>query len=126
MKFKGKSNATIKNSGFEVYTLFYVIDKLKTGSLLSKNTAENINAINFKNLENVDNINEEYKDIFEGIGKLKDFELTLHIDKPVSPVVRPSRKIPYNLRQKLLEKLIELEENYIIEKSKVLRPESPP
>ena len=47
---------------------------------------------------------------------LKDFELTLHIDKSVKPVVQASRKIPYNLRQKLLEKLIELEENDIIEK----------
>ena len=46
---------------------------------------------------------------------LKDFELTLHIDKPVKPVVQESRKIPYNLRQKLLEKLIELEENDIAE-----------
>ena len=47
----------------------------------------------------------------KGIGKLKDFALTLHIDKSVPPVVQPSQKIPYNLRQKLLEKLIELEGN---------------
>ena len=31
-------------------------------------------------------------------------------------VVQPSRKIPYNLRQKLVEKPIELEHNDIIEK----------
>ena len=111
---------TIKNSGFKVYTWFYVIDKLKTGNLLSKNTAEklkilrtkaeNINNINSKSLENKDIIIERCKGIFEGIGKLKDFELT--------PVVQPSRKISYNLRHKLLEKLIELEENDIIEKVK--------
>ena len=47
----------------------------------------------------------------KGIGKLKDFALTLHIGKSVPPVVQPSQKIPYNLRQKLLEKLIELEGN---------------
>ena len=52
----------------------------------------------------------------KGIGKLKDFELTLHIGKSVPPVVQPSQKIPYNLRQKLLEKLIELERNDNIEK----------
>ena len=61
LKLKGKFNATIKNSGLEVYTWFYVIHKLKTGNLLSKNTAEklkilqihdeNINAINSKNFE---------------------------------------------------------------------------
>ena len=126
LKLKGKFNATIKNSGFEVCTWFYVIDKHKTGNLLSKNTAEklkilqikdeNVNTINSKNLGNVDIIIEEYKDVFEGIGRLKDFELTLYIDKSVPPVVQPSRKIPYNLKQKLLQKLIELEENDIIEK----------
>ena len=47
---------------------------------------------------------------------MKDFELTPHIGKSVSPVVQPSQKIPDNLRQKLLEKIIELEETDIIEK----------
>ena len=46
---------------------------------------------------------------------MKDFELTLHIDRSAPPVVQPSQKIPYNPRQKLLEKLTELKEN-IIEK----------
>ena len=77
---------------------------------------ENINTINSKNIANVDNVIEDYNDIFEGTGKLKDFELILHTDKSVLPVVHPSREIPYNLRQKLREKLIELEENDIIEK----------
>ena len=75
-----------------------MIDKLKTGNLLSKNTAEKlkilqikdetINAINSKNLGKVDIIIEEYKDVFEGVGKLKDFELTLYIDISVPPVVQ--------------------------------------
>ena len=47
---------------------------------------------------------------------MKDFELRLHINFPVPLVVQPSRKITYNLRQKLLEKLVQLKENDIIEK----------
>ena len=47
---------------------------------------------------------------------MKYFELTPHIGKSVPPVVQPSQKIPDNLRQKLLEKIIELEETDIIEK----------
>ena len=68
-----------------------MIGKLKIGHLPSKNTAEKlkslqikdeyISAINSKNLGNVNNIIEEHKGVFEGIGKLKDFELTIHIDK---------------------------------------------
>ena len=100
--------------------------------MLSKNTAEklqlvqiineNINTTNSKNHENVDNIIEQYKDVFLDVGKLKEFKLTLHIDKSVSPVVQPSRTIHYNLRQNLLENFIELEGNDIIEKVKVQRP----
>ena len=68
-----------------------MIGKLKIGHLPSKNTAEKlkslqikdeyISAINSKNLGNVNNIIEEHKGVFEGIEKLKDFELTIHIDK---------------------------------------------
>ena len=50
----------------------------------------------------------------------------LHIDKSVPHVVQPSRKIPYNLRQKLLEKRIVLEENGIIENVEGPTSESPP
>ena len=76
LKLKAKFNATIKNSGFEVCTWFYVIDNFKTGNLQSKNTAEklqilqmkgeNINAANSKCLGNVNDI-EKYKGIFMGI-----------------------------------------------------------
>ena len=61
LKLKGKFNAKTKN---RVYIWFYATDKLKTGNLLPWNTAEklkillikdeNINAINSKNLGNVD------------------------------------------------------------------------
>ena len=100
--------------------------------MLSKNTAEklqlvqiineNINTTNSKNHENVDNIIEQYKDVFQDVGKLKEFKLTLHIDKSVSPVVQPSRTIHYNLRQNLLENFFELEGNDFIEMVKVQRP----
>ena len=69
MKLKIKFNGTIKDSGFEVYIWFYVIDKLKTRNLLSKNNAEklkilqiknkNINAINSKNLAQADAVIED-------------------------------------------------------------------
>ena len=79
-----------------------MIDKFKTGDVLSKNApeklnmlqikVENINAINAKNLVNVDNIIEKSKGIFKGIENLKGFELTLNIDKSVPLIVQTSRK----------------------------------
>ena len=57
---------------------------------------------------------------FECIEKLKDFELTLQINQSVPCVSQPSRKIPYNLRQKLLGKIAELEQNVtLLKKLKV-------
>ena len=62
-------------------------------------------------------------DIFESIGKLKDFKLilyidklTLYIDKSVPSVVQSIRKSIYILKQKLLSKLIKLGENYIVKR----------
>ena len=55
-KRKGNFNATIENSGFEVYTCFYVIDKLKTWNLLSKNFAEKLKILEIKD-ENINEIN---------------------------------------------------------------------
>ena len=79
-----------------------MIDKLKTGDVLSKNAPEklnmlqikdeNINVINAKNLVNVDNIIEKSKGIFKGIENLKGFELTLNIGKSVPLIVQTSRK----------------------------------
>lgn len=41
-----------------------------------------------------------YPGIFYGIGKLKNFYVTLHTDKSVTPVVRKHSHIPFHLRKK--------------------------
>ena len=41
----------------------------------------------------------KYKACFSGLGKLKGFQLKLHVDQNVKPVVQPMRKIPFNLRK---------------------------
>ena len=58
----------------------------------------------------------DYSACFEGFGKLKDFELKLPVDDTILPVCQPLRRIPFNLRDKLTEKLNELESLDIIEK----------
>ena len=58
---------------------------------------------------------ERYKEVFEGVGKLKDYQLKLHIDPNVKPVAQHARRIPYSLRDKVKEKIDELVELDIIE-----------
>lgn len=58
-----------------------------------------------------------YDKRFQGIGKLKDFQLEIPIDTSVSPVAQQPRRIPLSQRAKLAEKQEELERLDIIEKA---------
>ena len=57
-----------------------------------------------------------YPKLFDGtVGRLKDFELRLHIDESVKPVAQPLRRLPFGLREKVDRKLEELVKWEIIE-----------
>ena len=58
---------------------------------------------------------EKHLQLFTGIGKLKDFELKLHIDETVRPVVQPRRRILVHFLEKADAKLDELLKADIIE-----------
>ena len=57
----------------------------------------------------------KYPGCYNGIGKLKDYQLKIPIDNDVQPVAQPMRRVPYQLRDKLSKKLDELLELDIIE-----------
>ena len=80
---------------------------LHIGTIHSVNTVAN---------QNTDTIISSFKDRFEGLGKLKDFQLKLHIDKTVKPVAQPVRKIPFKMRKQVEAKIEELEKSDVIEK----------
>ena len=59
----------------------------------------------------------KYADRFEGLGKLKDYKVKLHVDPSVPPVAHlPPRRIPFHLRKKVSKELEILEREGIIEK----------
>ena len=58
---------------------------------------------------------DRHTELFKGIGKLKDFQLTLHIDESVPPVQQPIRRIPFHTRKKVDEEIERLLENDCIE-----------
>ena len=49
------------------------------------------------------------------IGKLKDFEVKLHVDPSVQQVIQPQRRIPFHLHQKVEAELDKREKQGIIE-----------
>lgn len=59
----------------------------------------------------------EYKDCFKGLGKLTDYNLKLHIDSEVTPVAQKMYTIPLSLREKVSDKLDELNSLDVIEKA---------
>ena len=60
-------------------------------------------------------LKQEYPTVFNGIGKLKDHEVHLHLKNDAKPVVQKPRKTPFHLRKQTEKKLKELENNDIIE-----------
>ena len=58
---------------------------------------------------------EEYADILTGVGKLKNYQLKLHIKKDVKPVAQQVRRLPFGLRDKVDRKLDDLLDKDIIE-----------
>ena len=57
----------------------------------------------------------KYSDVFKGVGKLENYQLTLHIDPSVKPVAQPLRRPAFSLRDKIEKKLKELLHEDIIE-----------
>ena len=52
----------------------------------------------------------EYKDIFEGTGALKNFELTIQIDPSVQPCVQKPRRLPFLMKKQVeaeIQKLLD-------------------
>ena len=64
----------------------------------------------------------KYVDRFEGLGKLKDYKVKLHVDPSVPPVAQPPRRIPFHLRKKVSKELEILDREGIIEKVESATP----
>ena len=99
---------------------FYVV-KNKAPALLSRETATRLGILKIGPHSSVYSVKEdimfEYKDCFEGLGKLTDYELKLHIDPNVVPVAQKMYSVPLSLRHKVSDKLDELETLGVIEKA---------
>ncbi|TKS65153.1 Retrovirus-related Pol polyprotein from transposon 17.6 [Collichthys lucidus] len=62
-----------------------------------------------------DELVESHPELFQGIGKLKDFQVKLHINPDIKPTCQPHRRVPFHIRQKVEDELRKLEADDIIE-----------
>ena len=66
-------------------------------------------------IKNINDIVQEYKAVFTGIGKLKGYSVKLNIDENAMPQAQPQRRIPFHIRKKVKAAVKELESEGIIE-----------
>ena len=50
-------------------------------------------------------LQQQFPEVFSGIGKLKSKQVTLHVGPNVKPVPQPLRRAPFNLQEKVEKKI---------------------
>ncbi len=143
VKMKGKFCTEIESRRKITVANIYVTDG-NGGCLLSGSTAQELGLISLhlntvntsptkqaekdKTLKNevvkdvpiddhgVQKIVRKYSNAFQGLGKLKDKQIDLIIDKDVKPVAQQQRRVPFHLREKVEKELQQLYAQDIIEK----------
>ena len=93
---KGTFHTNVSTPGFHTQADFVVVENLHAGSLLGKKTAIQLGllrvgpdyprAINQITVGSVQAIVDKHAAVFNGVGKLKDYQLKIHIDPAVTPV----------------------------------------
>lgn len=74
-----------------------------------------VNAVDSAITPDVQKLLTQYPGIATGIGKLKDYQVTFHINRSVPPVARTSYRVPFHLRPKVEDEIKKLLDADIIE-----------
>lgn len=116
----GVFRATVKCCDKLVPDVEFVVIEGQGHALLGKRTAVELGILHIGplsvNVVKERTMFEKYPECFRSIGKLNNYQLEIPIDNEVKPVVQKTRRIPFSLRDKLSQKLDELEADDIIEK----------
>ena len=98
---------------------FCVVDG-QDGNLIGYETATDLRLLRIVNsvsAPQVDDIVGEYKDCFEGLGKMKDKAAKLHVNSSARPLAQKFRRLPFHVREQVEAELKNLEELDIIERA---------
>ena len=100
-------------------TEFHVLEG-KGQNLLSCQTSIDLGLVVFTNTvagTSLNDVLKSYSDRFQGIGKIKDTLISLHINKDIQPIPQRERRIPFHVREQVDQELKRLEQLDIIEKA---------
>ena len=111
----GKFDCDVTAGGITRLETFSVIEGTGEVPLLSRHASTELGLVKF-DVNKVDSaIVEQFSDVFEGLGRLKDRSVKLHIKDDIDPVAQPLRRTPFQIRDKVKEELDELLKLDIIE-----------
>ena len=122
LKMLGKFTTTITTTDGATSKELVYVPKGAGGSLLSWQASQNLKLISIINPMATEprpgnqQLVEEYEDLFTGLGKLKDYQVHLHINKDVQPSAQPHRRVPFHNRKQLEEQLEIDKRNGVIER----------
>ena len=97
----GKFTTVLKFKSTCIKGKIYVV-KGSGGSLLSWKTSQDlgllkaVHRVHEDSPSRVEKLVKEYDELFHGLGKLKEYQVKLHIDESVQPVAQPHRKVPFH------------------------------
>lgn len=122
----GKFDAVVESNTRIIPATFHVIKgNTNTEPLIGFQTAKSLGLVVITNAIRTDSemftskLLEEYADLFLGIGKMEGVQVDLHVDRTVTPVAQPHRRIPFSVRPKLEAELERLIRDDVIEKVEV-------
>ena len=135
VRMKGKFQTLVESRKRITVATIYVTAE-DGGCLLSNDTAQELGLISLhlnqiettKTSQNkpttglsvtdktVRSIINKHSKVFQGVGKLKNRQIELIVDKSVKPIAQRQRRIPFHLRDKVDTELCRLEQEDIIEK----------
>ena len=126
LKLAGQFTVPTSINGKTIPTTFVVIDG-PGDILLGKTSSELFGAIHFDTTLRTNSVTNEdqafrlslqqhFPAVFEGVGKLRGHQATIHIDPTVTPVAQRPRRVPFALRPKVRDHLKDFMEKDIIEK----------
>ena len=125
LRVLGKFHTTLESETKKLNAKLYVVEGCG-GSLLSWKTSQELRLLQtiqqVKDLPSKPDTKgpadliEEYDDLFHGLGKLKNYQVKLHIDEDVPRVAQPHRRVNFHVRKQLEEQLRRDEELGVIER----------
>jgi hypothetical protein len=78
----------------------FIVAEGQGQNLRGKDTAVKLGPDHVNKISESD-LQEQCKEVFTGLGKLKDFQLQILIDKSFKPVAQSLRPVPFSLRNKI-------------------------